>query len=250
MIPPGQPFRVIPCPEWGAQPPRHPISPTGKPVRAIFHHTAGHAAEISRPADESYEEAAAYARAIQHFHMGPSRGWADTGQNFLITRNGYIFEGRHGSLSACKNGRMVESAHCPGQNDQPGVEIEHDGGEAMTAIQRAAAVWLFAQLCRWGGFKASAIKGHKDCWSTSCPGLISGQLYGVLPDFRQEVAAALKPTPPPRPGYKTPPWFVDWSLWWLAGQDPATRPRSLPARIPPGAFKKLAQLVKAAKEAG
>jgi hypothetical protein len=185
-----KPFRVIPCAEWGARPPRLPISSAGKPVRAIFHHTAGHAPELG-DSGESYREAVAYVKSIQNYHMD-SHGWNDTGQNFTVTRNGYIFEGRHGSLTACHSGRMVVSAHCPGQNDQPGVEIEHNGNESMTPIQHEAAVWLFAQLCKWAGFLPSKIMGHRDYYATDCPGF----LYNSLHTFRKDVAAALKPPPP------------------------------------------------------
>jgi hypothetical protein len=195
MTPSVKPFRVISCAEWGARPAKAAISMTGKPVRAIFHHTAGHAPELG-DSGESYREAVAYAKAIQNFHMD-SRGWNDTGQNFLITRNGYVFEGRHGSLGACRSGKMVASAHCPGQNDQPGVEIEHNGNESMTPIQHEAAVWLFARLCQWGGFKPSQIKGHRDFYATSCPGF----LYNSLPTFRKDVAATLKPPGPKAPLY-------------------------------------------------
>src|SRR5439155_14969921 len=60
-------------------------------------------------------------------------------------------------------------------------------------IQREAAVWLFARLCNWGGFSAKEIKGHRDYFATECP----GPLYAGLPQFRKDVAAALKPVPPP-----------------------------------------------------
>ena len=105
-----KPFRVIPCSEWGAQQPKSAIQGAGKPSRIIFHHTAGHHPELDKvPATESYEESVAYAKAIQQSHF--RNGWADSGHNFLVTRAGYIFEGRHGSLAAVKAGKMVVSAH-------------------------------------------------------------------------------------------------------------------------------------------
>ena len=188
-----KPFRIIPCAEWGARPPKSATIPTGRPVRALFHHTAGHA--LGSTDGESLAEAKAYCRSIQNYHMD-TQGWNDSGQNFTVTRNGYIFEGRHGSLAACKAGKMVLSAHCPGQNDQPGVEIEHLGPEAMTQIQYEAAVWLFAQLCTWGGFKE--IKGHRDFFATSCP----AELYPVLPQFRKDVAKELIPPKPKEPRWR------------------------------------------------
>jgi hypothetical protein len=191
------PFRIIPCSEWGARLPKSSISNAGHFDKAIFHHTAGHHAEISGPADESYEEARRYARSVQNYHMD-GNGWQDSGHNFLVTRNGYIFEGRHRSLELLQSGQCPVSAHCPTQNGNPGVEIEHVDPEAMTPIQRRAAVWLFAQLCKKGGFGAERIKGHRDYWATSCP----SSLYPALPAFRDDVAIALRPPPAPVPKYR------------------------------------------------
>jgi hypothetical protein len=191
-----KPFRVIQCDEWDARAPKHPSQVVSqKPARIIFHHTAGHAPELG-DSGESYREAVAYVKSIQAFHMGPQRGWNDTGQNFTITRNGYIFEGRHGSYANVSQGKMVVSAHCPDQNDQPGVEIEHNGNEAMTPIQREAAIWLFAWICKVCVIPATHIYGHKDYFATSCPGV----LYARLPQIRADVATALKaPVPKPKP---------------------------------------------------
>jgi hypothetical protein len=195
MTPPVKPFRVIPCAEWGARAAKSPSQVVSqKPARIIFHHTAGHALELG-DSGESYREAVAYVKSIQAFHMGSQRGWNDTGQNFTVTRNGYIFEGRHGSYANVSQGKMVVSAHCPGQNDQPGVEIEHNGNEAMTPIQREAAIWLFAWICKACVIPATHIYGHKDFFATGCPGV----LYARLPQFRIDVATALKVPTPPKP---------------------------------------------------
>jgi hypothetical protein len=184
-----KPFRIIPTAEWGARPPKEPIIPLSyKPIRGIFHHTAGHA--LAKAIGETYAQAVMYARSIQNYHMD-SNGWIDTGNNFLVTRSGYIFEGRHRSLEMCGKAKMVVSAHCPGQNDQPGVEFEHQGDEPMTPIQWEAGVWLFAWLCKVGAFPPTAIFGHRDFFATSCPGV----LYADLPKFRLDVAKTLKPVP-------------------------------------------------------
>ena len=205
-----RPFRIIPCSEWKARQPKGAIARTGKPDKAIFHHTAGHVPN-SAPG-ETYAEACAYARSIQNYHMD-SNGWNDSGHNFLVTRGGYILEGRHGSLAAVKGGKMVVSAHCPGQNSEPGVEVEHTGSEKMTAIQHDAAVWLFAWICEHCKIDAKRIYGHRDFFATACP----GALYGQLPNFRNDVADALKPEPPtPKP--KPPPklgghWLISKTFY-------------------------------------
>ena len=136
---------IITTDRWGARPAKEPPVFTSRPHEIIFHHTAGHHPEISHPKDESRQEAIAYARAIQNFHM-ESNGWNDSGHNFLACRNGLILVGRHMSLPAIRQDRMVVSAHCPGHNEQPGIEHEHEGDERMTTGQMNASVWLHAWI--------------------------------------------------------------------------------------------------------
>lgn len=167
---------IITTDRWGARSPTAPPVYVGRPKRIIFHHTAGHHPEISNPRNESPAEAIAYARAIQRFHM-QGNGWNDSGHNFLVCRNGMILVGRHMSYPAVKRAKMVLSAHCPGQNDQPGIEHEHLGNERMTKKQFAAS----AQLCAWiisrcNMLDASAIHPHNEYFATSCPGVLAREL--------------------------------------------------------------------------
>jgi hypothetical protein len=169
--------------DWGAQPPRGgreilELVPMSK--RWIEHHTAGHAAEIENPLDQSLEEAFRYARDIQAFHMRPKsqrgRGWLDSGHNFLVCRGGWILQGRHLTISAIRAGLMVRSAHTlgddgrPSQNDQIGIEFEHAGTEPMTNKQREAGAkllyWIATQYR-----KSAALPGypHNKYSQTTCP---------------------------------------------------------------------------------
>lgn len=165
------------CAAWGAKPPRSRAPLVGRPVRALVHHTAGHHREIRGPANESKEELFRYARDIQAFHMAPGglgapHGGTDSGHNFLIGYNGVICEGRHGSFAACRRGLMVASAHCPGENDQPGVEHEHAAGERMSDAQAGASVWLYAWLCDRAGIRPTQLYGHRAFYATECPDTI------------------------------------------------------------------------------
>jgi N-acetylmuramoyl-L-alanine amidase-like protein len=183
--------RIYTPAEWGAAPPRSRPALLGPPVRTICHGTAGHHREISRPADESLAEFLRYCRDIQTFHMAPpphGRGWNDSGQNFTIGRNGVIAVGRRYSLAAAQVGLAVESAHCPGQNDQPGVELEHLGDEHPTAEQLHSYVHLVAWLMSRSGMRSTAIDPHRRYWATDCP---TDSLVIALPIIRGRVAAAL-----------------------------------------------------------
>lgn len=189
-----KPFRelIILTSEWGAANPTGPITRVGKPARIIFHHTAGHHPDLDQDSGESRAEAIAYAKAIQrdHMHRPPPDGpFIDSGHNFLVTRSGLVLEGRHGSVAAIMDGVMVQSAHSPTQNTQPGIEHEHKDNEQMTPPQRDASLFLHEFICRHTGIKPSEIHPHKEFFATECPGALSAS----LDQFRRDLAARLAP---------------------------------------------------------
>lgn len=181
--------RIIPCEEWGAVPPTGSITPAARPTKIIFHHTAGHHPELDHQPTESLEEAMAYARAIQHDHMHRSPPFIDSGHNFLVARSGHVLEGRHGSRAAINSGNMVVSAHCVGQNTQPGIEHEQIGNEPMTPAQREASLWLMEKICRKAGVIPSEIHGHGEFNATECPGTLKGQLNALKRELAERLSA-------------------------------------------------------------
>ena len=159
---------IITCPEWGAKPPERDPDWCDKAERIIFHHTAGHHREISVPTTESKEEAILYARDIQRYHM--SQGWIDSGHNFLVCRNGLVLQGRWRTVHTISRGKMVISAHCPGQNDQIGIEHEHAGTEPMTTAQRLGSAMLQAWIAwKYRSRVALPVDPHGKYIATSCP---------------------------------------------------------------------------------
>lgn len=173
-------INIITCPEWGARRPKQGITTCGAAKRIIIHHTAGHHPEISNPKNESHEEAMKYARAVQNFHMD-GNGWVDSGHNFLVCRNGDILQGRWLTVSAIQAEHMVVSAHCPGQNEQIGIEHEHLGSEAMTVAQREASATLIAWVSDQYGLKqALPLHPHKEFFPTSCPANLVSELPRLL----------------------------------------------------------------------
>jgi len=162
-------IEIITCPQWGARQPKQPIQTVGAAVRIVIHHTASHHAEINTPGNESRDEAMRYARDIQAFHMDKN-GWIDSGHNFLVCRNGMVLQGRWLTVSAIEAGHMVDSAHCPGQNHQVGIEHEHLGAEPMTTAQRAASARLIAWIsAQYGKTSALPLAPHKEFYATACP---------------------------------------------------------------------------------
>ncbi|GGK17848.1 hypothetical protein GCM10008955_09130 [Deinococcus malanensis] len=168
---------------WKAQPPKEPITLLdARPTRIIVHHTAS-----ANVTDYSQAQAFSLARSIQQSHF--DRGWIDSGQQFTISRGGYVVEGRHRSLEAAQGGtRHVRGAHCDGFNDVS-VGIENEGTYMTVsppAGQYSALVSLCAWLCQQYGIPATELYGHRDFNNTACPGDL---LYSQLPQLRKDVAA-------------------------------------------------------------
>jgi hypothetical protein len=186
----GKPFLglIIVTSEWGAVPATEAISRVGKPNKIIFHHTDSHHPELDQTAGDSRAEAIAFAKSIQNDHMHRHPPYIDSGHNFLVTRSGHVLEGRHGSVAAVMDGVMVQSAHCVGQNQHPGIEHEHKGGEAMTPAQREASLLLHEFICRNTGIDPHSIHGHGEFNPTECPGALKAGLAQFRQDLVQRMA--------------------------------------------------------------
>lgn len=174
-------MKIISRLDWGAFNATKPGGSTaGLGSRDAFmgHYSTGE--ELGR------KDTAAWVREIQKFHMGPQRGWADIGYNFLIDVYGNVFEGR---------GWNYVGAHCPNWNTRAfGVCFLGDDDPGVTDVSEAAKV-AFRQLYQEAEDRTPLrlrVMGHRDGKATACPGdelhhwLRSGMPVNV-------------PTPPPAP---------------------------------------------------
>ncbi|MEI7035126.1 peptidoglycan recognition family protein [Streptomyces pratensis] len=171
---------------WEARPPRSPVSLVGRrPSKIIVHHTVS-----ANTSDVSRAQAHSHAHWVQNLHMDKN-GWIDSGYHFLVSRGGWITEGRHRSLSTLLGGGdFVLGAHTSGQNEQAiGIANEgaYHGGAQPPRAQWEVLVVLCAYVCRQYGIAPSRIYGHKDFGDTLCPGV----LHDKLPQLRSEVAASM-----------------------------------------------------------
>lgn len=172
--------------QWQARAPQGPIELVGRrPTKIIVHHTVS-----ANTSDVSRAQAHRHAHWVQDLHLDKN-GWTDTGYHFLISRGGWITEGRHQSLSTLRGGSdFVLGAHTSGQNDQAiGIANEgayHDGAQPPRA-QWEVLVALCAYVCGKYGIAPSRLYGHKDFGDTLCPGV----LHDKLPQLRSEVAASM-----------------------------------------------------------
>lgn len=171
--------RIISRRGWGAKESwatREPVYQ--KPTTFVIHHTV----TPNNPEDPAY-----IVRAIFQYHA-ISRGWGDIGYNFLIDRQGNIYEGR-------KGGDGVVGIHAGDYNyGSIGIALLGDYRSAkMTSAMKEALVSLMAwEADRFGIHPLESshfvrrvfpnIVGHRDLWTTICPG---DNIYRVLPEVRQ-----------------------------------------------------------------
>ncbi|MFD7698383.1 N-acetylmuramoyl-L-alanine amidase [Streptomyces sp. NPDC059805] len=169
---------------------------TSKVKAAFVHHTA---------TGNKYTcaQAPSVIRGIYRYHV-VSMGWRDIGYNFLVDKCGRIYEGRAGGVA-----KAVLGAHTRGFNTNTmGIAVLGTYGSKKPS---KAAVKAVARLTAWklglfganprgktyltsgGGnlyrkgknVRLNVISGHRDGFSTACPGL---QLYRKLGSTRSTSA--------------------------------------------------------------
>lgn len=187
--------RIITRTDWGADERlREKRLGYTKTVKAAFvHHSA---------TGNSYNcgQAPSVLRSIYRYHV-KSSGWRDVGYNFAIDKCGNIYEGRAGGVA-----KPVKGAHTLGFNtNSVGIAVLGTYGGTNPSASATTAV---AKLTAWklglhgvnargkvtltsGGsgkygkgrkVKLHAISGHRDGYSTDCPG---SRLYGKLSAVRK-----------------------------------------------------------------
>ena len=175
--------------EWGAAPALvEPGYADGDALGVVVHHTA----ETNR---YSCAQVPAILRGIQRYHMR-TNGWNDIGYNFLVDRCGGVWEGRGGGIT-----HPVIGAHTMGFNTATvGIAVMgtftslRPTSAARAALERTIAWRLdIAHAKPTGSMRLTArssdrftagslvtvraVSGHRDLFSTSCPGSV---LYGDL----------------------------------------------------------------------
>jgi flagellar hook assembly protein FlgD len=189
---------IIPRSGWQADEEIRRAEPSYAPTLrlSVVHHTVN-------ANNYTCAQAASIVRGIEVYHV-KSNGWNDIGYNLLVDRCGQIYEGRYGGVD-----KNVIGAHSQGFNTgSVGVALigTYDS-TGPTAAERQALVSVLA----WrldvahidplstvtyasGGnakfpagtqVKLRAVSGHRDTYSTDCPG---NALYGLLPAIAQQVA--------------------------------------------------------------
>jgi hypothetical protein len=180
--------RIYTTKEWGARPVAEEFETTHIEKSLLHHMDWPNRALISDHA-KAVQKAFEVARSCQADHMDQN-GWSDTGQNYTVSREGIICEGRHGSIAATKAGKNVVGAQCQGFNSLS-CGTEHEGtydDVGLPQVQWDAAVNLQCWILDCNKLSSSDIDGHRDHISTDCPG---ATFYSQLPKFREDVHTKL-----------------------------------------------------------
>jgi len=140
----------------------------------------------------TYQDPLVAIRSIYYYHA-VDQGWGDIGYNYLVDRNGRIYEGRYGGQNVI-GGHSYEYA-----NGSSGICIIGDYQDvAESAASQAGLVtivsWVGRDLDPFGrqdfleAPNLPVICAHRDVNSTTCPG---NMLYYDIPEIRSLVAATL-----------------------------------------------------------
>lgn len=163
---------------WGARAAK--CSSKSTPDRFTIHHTV-------TPTTDTVS-AEARLRNIQAYHQDV-RGWCDIGYNYLVSRDGRVWEGR---------GANKLGSHVAGQNTG-NVGVAFLGtyttvSATQTQISSAGALIASVAATNKIPVTSARIKGHRDRGTTSCPG---DRLYGQIASIIKAGTAgpALAPIP-------------------------------------------------------
>lgn len=165
---------------WGARSPRNRTTTTwARRTGFTVHYSAGPTTQTPRQ--------------IQDFHMD-SRGWSDVGYNFLVDKDGRVYEGR---------GWLTVGAHAaPHNTTHIGVCFIGQDGDATAAAKRSIRALYDEANRRAGKTLSRTWHGGLSGNSTSCPGA----------DLRSWVQAGMPASgggsapAPTKPGTKAPAW--------------------------------------------
>jgi hypothetical protein len=148
----------------------------------VVHYDGSNQGLAKKPHDKCRE----YWRNTRRFHMSSARGWLDIGYSFAVCPHGYVFEGRGWQRS--------QAAQPGGNTTWTSCTFMSGPDEAPTEKQITA----FKELRAWlrGKGLGSAVRGHRDFISTSCPG---GKLYTLVKDGSLKGAPSRPSTPKPPP---------------------------------------------------
>ncbi len=164
---------------------------------AVTHLAVHHSASTADYAVSTWSQAAANVKAIQLYHQ-ITNGWCDIGYNYLISKQGWIFEGRaggddvkgaHDGFNCGSMGVCAMGYFHPPYNNAPSSTLLNAYGElfAWKCSQKGLNPLGSAFYAGLGATKP-VIYGHRDVSATACPG---DGLYAQIGNIKSTVQQKL-----------------------------------------------------------
>lgn len=170
--------------EWGARKPKGSYDNLTSTRGVKIHYTGG---RVDPATVDDHDLCAAAVRGIQRGHMD-SNGWLDIGYSFIGCPHRKVFEGRGLHHLPAANGAGLNSGHYAvlGLVGNSGLVVPPDG--MLHGIVDAI------EYVRAHGGAGKEIKGHRDGFSTDCPG---PKLYAWVKAGAPRPGGDSVPSPPP-----------------------------------------------------
>ncbi|MEW9529430.1 N-acetylmuramoyl-L-alanine amidase [Microbispora sp. NPDC049125] len=177
---------------WGARAPKGSYSPLSSTRGVKVHYTGG---RVDPAITGDHAKCVAMVKSIQNFHMD-GNGWIDIGYTMVACPHRKVFVGRGPGHVPAANGAGLNSGHYAvlGLVGNSGLVQPTDG--ILNAILDAI------DYLRAEGGAGKEIKGHRDGYSTDCPG---EPLYSwVRKGAPRPGASGSGTNPPPASGHEWP----------------------------------------------
>ncbi|MFF5205938.1 peptidoglycan-binding protein [Streptosporangium sp. NPDC000396] len=146
--------------DWGARPPRGSYSSISSTRGVKVHYTGGH---VDPAIVDDHQKCVALVRSIQGFHMD-GNGWIDIGYSLLCCPHQKVFEGRGPHHIPAANGPGLNSGHYAVLGMVGSTGLTRPTDDILHGILDAV------EYLRDRGGAGREIKGHRDGYSTDCPG--------------------------------------------------------------------------------
>lgn len=174
--------------QWGARTPSRPLSylPSAKGVKV---HYTGSMVSVHTLTDHA--ECIEAVKGIQNGHMN-GNGWNDIGYSMIACAHDF-FEGRGVHKLPAANGAGLNSGH------YAVLVLVGSSGVVTPSDAHRRQAWRAIDYLRANGNAGNEIKGHRDGYSTSCPG---EPLYALVKQGFPRPTGSV-PTTPPNPSQPT-----------------------------------------------
>lgn len=154
-------MKLVSRTQWGARAYRTPngATPYSRARRGVKLHYLGTAYS-----DRPHEQCDDYVRQIQAQHMD-GNGWSDIGYSFAVCTHGYVYEGRGLKRRNSANGNTTLN-----EQDYAVLLLVGSSGLTQPTVAQLHGARDAIDYCRGSGPAGTWLGGHRDGYSTTCPG--------------------------------------------------------------------------------